>query len=455
MSIPESTIVPYLVDINKLESKTAKLFPNGLFSIYLNGRTASMKLEGDSKIYQIWVVSFLDNLKNEPTLTLEELIASHRIGAVHIQNNVVKSITLTKEKIEKMTISAIRGMAFLEEDTISLIKEEYALKSFVSDEQYIQYTNALKFESNPALLPPTLISEKQTTVGHELKSEALPEGIIAAYLRDKVITQTDKNTGQSIRYWCVSFFDSIVIDSNTTLADLIKDRQVCALHVQNGALKSLTLTKEKLQLIHEHGIKKIAIVFEDGPLLVKEDPILKAYVSDNEYRKYTLKIINNLAYSAFTKHVNMLALAICSISTPVPTLPISEQISHIDVCRWDPKILPDSVLAMYLHDIPANGTLIKTDKTSRYAFISFLNDLSSLTQICELIKNRKICALHVQNGIIKSLTLTPEKIQILKANEIKEIAIFFNNRIFLIEKDIIMRPFVSDVQYIRYTSDLI
>lgn len=124
--------------------------------------------------------------------------------------------------------------------------------------------------------------------------------------------------------------------------------------------------------------------------------------------------------------------------------------------RLNSKALPNGVITVYLHNTFVTGTVTKTAESARYAFISFLHNLNTpSTELPGLIKSRNICTLHVQDGIIRSLTLTTDKLQLITDNEISEVAVLDGDNILLIKEDFLVRPFDSDAQYVRYTNGLV
>lgn len=115
---------------------------NAVMPVYLLDKAVRLSNKKTKKKYQSCCVSFLQNLVGEPNLTLSDLIKGRKIGALHIQNHEVISLTVTpeaKESIDKANITAVS--IFQGQNLIPA--GEVMIRIFVSEEQYRKYAAKL------------------------------------------------------------------------------------------------------------------------------------------------------------------------------------------------------------------------------------------------------------------------------------------------------------------------
>ncbi len=123
---------------------------------------------------------------------------------------------------------------------------------------------------------------------------ALPDGVITMYFNGKIVTGKNKTSGEVYKAICISPLNNLEYDKTITLTELIKNKCICALHVQNGTIISLTLTAEKLKQVTDCGANKIAMLNGDRVCLSKESPMFRAFVSEEQYKQYVAPICSDI-----------------------------------------------------------------------------------------------------------------------------------------------------------------
>lgn len=120
-----------------------------------------------------------------------------------------------------------------------------------------------------------------------LNSQALPDGISPVYLQGKLYRITDKRGSEPCIACAISLLSNLQYDTQTNLQTLKQENRIGALHVQDGEIKSLTLTKDQIEMMQVNGVNEIAFQVNQRVLRIKEGMILREYTSDEEYQVFT------------------------------------------------------------------------------------------------------------------------------------------------------------------------
>lgn len=114
-----------------------KLPNNTVLPVQLVGRVVTLKNTSTLESYKCCCLSFLNKQNSE---LRDELITGKRIGAIHIENHKIKSLTITEEMLSILTKANITGISFIEGAKIlSLDSDKPLLRKFDSEEQYLKY----------------------------------------------------------------------------------------------------------------------------------------------------------------------------------------------------------------------------------------------------------------------------------------------------------------------------
>ncbi len=93
--------------------------------------------------YKTYCISFLRNLNTETSVSLKYLIENKRIGALHIENHTIKSLTLSQEIIDIFNKFSPKGVTLEEKEEHFVVDSNPIIRSFISDEQYIKFAARL------------------------------------------------------------------------------------------------------------------------------------------------------------------------------------------------------------------------------------------------------------------------------------------------------------------------
>lgn len=125
-----------------------------------------------------------------------------------------------------------------------------------------------------------------------LEASQLPKNaLLPVYLIGRTVTLEYPKTHESRKACCVSFLQNLVTETNLTLADLIEGKRIGVFHIENHKVRSLTLTVEMLEILTKANIKGISIIQGTQVLSVEDNAIIRTFVSEEEYKKYTAKLI--------------------------------------------------------------------------------------------------------------------------------------------------------------------
>ncbi|MGE3920758.1 MAG: hypothetical protein AB7F64_07470 [Gammaproteobacteria bacterium] len=137
-TIDSKSVVPTLSTF-----QTSNLAKNALLPVYLVGRSVTIVDKKTSGTYKACCVSFTQNLVFQKDLNLSELIEGKRIGAIHIENHKIKSLTVTSEMLEIFKNANIKGITILQGHDVLSVEDEAIIRAFVSEEQYKKFTMKL------------------------------------------------------------------------------------------------------------------------------------------------------------------------------------------------------------------------------------------------------------------------------------------------------------------------
>lgn len=119
-----------------------------------------------------------------------------------------------------------------------------------------------------------------------LKSEALSNGLSPVYLHGRLYKIKNKSGGEPRVVCAISLLNNLANDPEVTLSNMKKEKQIGVLDVQKGKIKSLTLSKDQIQMMKENGVNEIAFKVKNTVLLVKDQMILRQFTSEEEYQQY-------------------------------------------------------------------------------------------------------------------------------------------------------------------------
>ena len=117
-------------------------------------------------------------------------------------------------------------------------------------------------------------------------SSALPNGVVAVYLQDKLYKISVKQEPEPRIAFAISLLNNLEHDTKTNLQQLIEERRIGALYIENGKIQSLTLAPDQLQMIDENGVNDCVVQMNKTILLIKENLMLRSYTSEEEYRHF-------------------------------------------------------------------------------------------------------------------------------------------------------------------------
>jgi hypothetical protein len=123
--------------------QTSNLPQNALLPVYLVGRRVTLVDNKTGEEIKACCISFIQNLSLQNDLTLSELIEGKRIGAIHIENHKVKSLTITPEMFELFAKANIKGVTVLQGKDVFSVQDNTMIRAFASEDQYNKYTAKL------------------------------------------------------------------------------------------------------------------------------------------------------------------------------------------------------------------------------------------------------------------------------------------------------------------------
>lgn len=125
-----------------------------------------------------------------------------------------------------------------------------------------------------------------------LDTTNLPKNtLLPIYLISRSVTLSDSTTNENYKACCISFIQNLVVEKDLKLADLIQEKRIGALHIENHKVKSLTVPPEMLEIFTKANIKGVTIIQGEQILSVEDHPMIRAFASDEQYKKYTAKLV--------------------------------------------------------------------------------------------------------------------------------------------------------------------
>lgn len=117
----------------------------------------------------------------------------------------------------------------------------------------------------------------------------LPNGLISVFT-DSAICD-DPIFG---RIFTISFLNNLKGRSQAKVEGQIKDGQICALHVENHQVSSLTVTAKHYQFLTTLKVKSIGFLVDDNCLIIGDISKVRTYKTQAQYDKFTSKIVETL-----------------------------------------------------------------------------------------------------------------------------------------------------------------
>ena len=111
-----------------------------------------------------------------------------------------------------------------------------------------------------------------------LNSKALPQGESVIYIHAKLYKITDKKGSEPRIVCAISLLNNLEYEPETDLETLKKDKRVGFIHVQDGAIKSITLTKNQIQMMQDNHVNEIAFKVNQTVLVIKDKMVLKEFI---------------------------------------------------------------------------------------------------------------------------------------------------------------------------------
>lgn len=118
-----------------------------------------------------------------------------------------------------------------------------------------------------------------------LNAKGLPEGLNPVYLQAKLYKIKNKSEGDSRIACAISLLGNLKHESDLNLANLKAEKRMGLLHVEKGQIKSLTLSKDEIQMMQDNGVNEIAFKVNNKVLLIKDQMILRVF-SPEDYERY-------------------------------------------------------------------------------------------------------------------------------------------------------------------------
>lgn len=118
-------------------------------------------------------------------------------------------------------------------------------------------------------------------------SKALPNGVVAVYLQDRLFKIRIKDDPESRIACAISLLQNLEHESDTTLQQLVQEKRIAALYIENGEIQSITLCPEQIERMREQGVKQIVFKMKNAVFIINEDLGVRSYASEEEYRNYT------------------------------------------------------------------------------------------------------------------------------------------------------------------------
>ncbi len=139
---------------------------------------------------------------------------------------------------------------------------------------------------NPIVTPSTT----SDTTFNIFASRRIINGFIPVYLQGRIVSLTDRDTKETHKRCCVSLLDNLQYESSLTLSYLIEHKRIGLIHMEDHKIKSLTLTKEMIDMLNRSNVNGIVIEENKKHLPISDNLMMRTFVSDDQYIKLTAKI---------------------------------------------------------------------------------------------------------------------------------------------------------------------
>jgi hypothetical protein len=127
------------VDQIKYAELNSKALSEGVSPVYLQGKLYKITDKSGMEPRIACAVSLLNDLEFEPESSLQALKEEHRIGAIHVEDGEIKSLTLAEDQIQILRENGVNEIAFKVDNTVLIIKEKVILRKYSSGEEYDQF----------------------------------------------------------------------------------------------------------------------------------------------------------------------------------------------------------------------------------------------------------------------------------------------------------------------------
>ena len=124
--------------------------------------------------------------------------------------------------------------------------------------------------------------QNQISQSRGVLKRSLPDGIIPVYFSDKAFI-VKGNQGESRRLGAISLLENLKYETHTSIESLKRSHRICALHVKNGKIQSLTVTPEQIELLKKARINQIAFKVNNTLLNITDRINLRTFTSKDEY----------------------------------------------------------------------------------------------------------------------------------------------------------------------------
>lgn len=139
-SLPTQQLFPPAGDQLRIGVLNSKSLADGIHPVYLQGKLYRISDKRGGEPHVACAISLLNNLKFEPKTDLQTLKQDKRIGALHVQDGQIKSLTLAPEQLEMMKDNRVNEIAFKVGHFVLRTKDEMILREYASEEEYTQFT---------------------------------------------------------------------------------------------------------------------------------------------------------------------------------------------------------------------------------------------------------------------------------------------------------------------------